>query len=117
MILRNPSIIKRKDIIVFHYPINPTQLYIKRVIGLPGDVVSIENGFVYVNGKKISESYIKDKPNYYWSPGKVPNGEYFVLGDNRNNSNDSHVWGYLPKQDIVGKAIAIVLPFQHFRLL
>jgi signal peptidase I len=105
----------RGDIIVFHYPLDPSELYIKRLIGLPGDTVAVMNGYVYINGKKLIEPYILQKPNYYFATRKVPPHDYFVLGDNRNNSNDSHIWGYVPQRLVVGKVVAIVLPFGRFR--
>ncbi len=97
------------DVIVFHFPRDPEQEYIKRVIGLPGDLVSVENGHVYVNGSEISEPYIAASPNY---PGSwvIPEKSLFVLGDNRNNSSDSHTWGTVPLDYVVGRAIFIYWP-------
>ncbi len=92
------------DIIVFRYPKDPSRDFIKRVIGVPGDVVEITNGVVYVNGKPLHEDYTADPPSYFQPAERVPEGEYFVLGDNRNNSSDSHVWGLVPAQNIIGKA-------------
>ena len=101
--------IERGDIIVFNYPANPDQELIKRVIGLPGDQVMINNGQVAVNDYILSEPYIAAAPQYNgeWS---VPDNYLFVLGDNRNNSSDSHAWGMLPIENIVGKAIVIYWP-------
>jgi signal peptidase I len=100
---------ERGDIIVFHYPRNPEQEYIKRVIGLPGDEVEIRNGEVLVNGQILDEPYIKASPAY---PGTwlVPENSLFVLGDNRNNSSDSHNWGEVPLDLVIGKAIFIYWP-------
>jgi signal peptidase I len=100
---------QRGDIIVFHYPKDPSQEYIKRVIGLPGDEVEVKNGIVYVNGQALDESYLKVKTNY---PGtwRVPQGQLFVLGDNRNNSSDSHDWGTVPMDYVVGKAVLVYWP-------
>ncbi len=97
------------DVIVFRYPRDPSQEYIKRVIGLPGDQVKISNGQVYVNGQALYEPYIAAKPAYQaeWT---VPQDELFVLGDNRNNSSDSHSWGPLPIENIVGKALVVYWP-------
>jgi signal peptidase I len=100
---------QRGDIIVFHFPRDPKEEYIKRVIGLPGDVVEVQNGLVYVNGQSMDESYLKVKTNYIgrWM---VPTGQLFVLGDNRNNSSDSHDWGTVPMDYVVGKAVLVYWP-------
>lgn len=100
---------ERGDIIVFHYPRNPEEEYIKRVIGLPGDKVEVKNGAVYVNGEKLDESYLTVKTNYLgmWS---IPSGQLFVLGDNRNNSSDSHDWGTVPMDYVIGKALVVYWP-------
>jgi signal peptidase I len=104
------------DIIVFHAPGVSDLDYIKRVIGLPGDEVRIDNGSVYVNDHPLYEPYISEIPNYTGS-WTVPEGEYFVLGDNRNNSSDSHLWGFVPEEDVVGRALLIYWPFSDFALL
>ena len=96
------------DVIVFHHPRNELNL-IKRVIGLPGDRVEIGNQTVSVNGVVLDEPYIAAEPTYS-SSWDVPEGAYFVLGDNRNNSSDSHSWGFLPKDNIIGKAMVIYWP-------
>jgi signal peptidase I len=101
--------VTRGDIIVFHFPLNPQEDLIKRVIGLPGDQVKIENGQVFVNGAMLNETYIAAPPNYS-SDWQVPADNFFVLGDNRNNSSDSHSWGLLPSDKIVGKAVLIYWP-------
>jgi signal peptidase I len=97
------------DVIVFHYPRDPTQEYIKRVIGLPGDQVKVSGGQVYVNGNKLDEPYIATPPRYN-SEWEVPAGGLFVLGDNRNNSSDSHNWGAVPLENIIGKALFVYWP-------
>lgn len=104
------------DIIVFHAPGVSDLDYIKRVIGLPGDEVRIENGIVSVNNQPLYEPYQAEMPNYSGT-WVVPEGEYFVLGDNRNNSSDSHLWGFVPSEDIVGRALLIYFPFTDFALL
>lgn len=104
--LGSPSI---GDVIVFHYPRDPTQEYIKRVIGLPGDQVKVSGGEVFVNGKKLNEPYIAS-PARYNSEWEVPTGGLFVLGDNRNNSSDSHNWGAVPLGNIIGKALFVYWP-------
>ncbi|MHB1005190.1 MAG: signal peptidase I [Chloroflexota bacterium] len=95
---------ERGDIIVFRAPQTPDRDFIKRVIGMPGDKVGVRGGKVYVNGTVISEPYIIDQPVYEISPTVVPPESYFVLGDHRNNSSDSHVWGMVPLENIVGAA-------------
>ena len=104
------------DIIVFPYPRDPKERYIKRVIGLPGDRVRIVEGRVTVNGQSLEEPYIAAHPAYNgeWT---VPDGSLFVLGDNRNQSSDSHVWGFVSIDKVVGKAIVIYWPFSAARIL
>jgi signal peptidase I len=96
------------DIVVFRHPRNELNL-IKRVIGLPGDSVRIDNGTVWVNGQALNEPYIAASPNYNgeWD---VPADTIFVLGDNRNNSSDSHSWGFLPEENLLGKAFYVYWP-------
>lgn len=104
------------DVIVFHYPRDPEQEYIKRVIGLPGDHVKISGGQVFVNGQPIAEPYIAAPPNYQ-SEWDIPEGSLFVLGDNRNNSSDSHNWGPVPQDYVVGKALLVYWPPQNWGLI
>ena len=92
------------DIIVFKYPQDTTKDFIKRIIGVPGDTVEVRDGHVYLNGAALDEPYIRQGATYSRRPEVVPEGEYFVLGDNRPNSSDSHVWGYVPASDLIGKA-------------
>jgi signal peptidase I len=129
----------RGEIVIFNPPPNPaiadtSKVYIKRVIGLPGDRISIQSGKVYVNRKALTETYIAEPPAYNLPPNDnlptsdprsecsrcfdpkqvnkdgnlpsftVPSGKYWVMGDNRNNSEDSHIWGFLPQENIVGRA-------------
>jgi signal peptidase I len=108
--------VSRGDIIVFHFPLNPEEDLIKRVIGLPGDVVRVQDGHVFVNNIMLNETYIADAPNYA-SDWQVPEGNFFVLGDNRNNSSDSHSWGLLPRDKIVGKAVVIYWPPPFWKVL
>lgn len=95
---------QRGDIIVFHYPSNPKRDFIKRIIGLPGETIQVQRGQVLINEKPLPESYQPNEGTYNWGPGLIGEDEYFVLGDNRNNSSDSHSWGMLPRELIVGKA-------------
>jgi signal peptidase I len=104
------------DIIVFHNPGNPAEDFIKRVIGLPGDMVTVENGIVYINDFPLDESYIAAPPNYSGS-WEVPEGGVFVLGDNRNQSSDSHAWGFVPVENIVGRALVIYWPLDSVQIL
>lgn len=107
---------KYGDIIVFHFPRDPEQEYIKRVIGLPGDQVVIAQKQVQVNGVPLEEPYIADPPLYEanWT---VPDDSLFVLGDNRNNSSDSHNWGPVPMDYVVGKALFIYWPLDKWGFL
>jgi len=106
----------RGDIIVFDFPLNPNEELIKRVIGLPGDTIRVDNGQVYVNEQMLNEPYISGAPRYQgsWS---VKDGEVFVLGDNRNNSNDSKDWGLLPAENVVGKAVLIYWPPPMWKMI
>lgn len=104
------------DIIVFHFPRDPDQEYIKRVIGLPGDRVEVKNGEVFVNNSVLIEDYIAASPVYnnVW---EVPADALFVLGDNRNNSSDSHNWGTVPLDYVIGKATFIYWPPTEWGIL
>ena len=104
------------DIIIFHAPGVDDLDYIKRLIGRPGDSVRIEGGIVYVNDQALYETYIADPPNYTGA-WEVPEGQFFVLGDNRNNSSDSHLWGFIPEESVVGKALLIYWPLDAVTLL
>jgi signal peptidase I len=112
---------QRGDIIVFHFPRDPKEEYIKRVIGLPGDEVEVKNGTVYVNGQLFDESYLNVKMDYFGT-WRIPADQLFVLGDNRNNSSDSHDWGTVPMDYVVGKAVIVYWPppawglIDHIRL-
>ena len=104
------------DVIVFHYPANPEEDYIKRLIGLPGDEIRVDGGMVYVNGQSLEEPYISASPAYkgIW---QVPLDSFFVLGDNRNQSSDSHSWGFVPIENVVGKALIVYWPLEQIKIL
>ncbi len=114
---------KRGDVVIFQH--SDTTDYIKRVIGLPGDTVSIRDGFIYVNSEKLDESkYLP--PNTYTDPGpylregekiKVPPGKYFVCGDNREHSSDSRTFGPIDKTTIKGRALVIYHPIRQFTII
>lgn len=116
---------ERGDVIVFRYPKDPSQYFIKRVIGLPGEKVRIDQGHVFIyntahpEGYQLSEPFIGDQPITFGKPELVSLGtsEYFVLGDNRLQSSDSRVWGVLPKDDIVGKVWLRVLPLSKIGII
>jgi signal peptidase I len=109
----------RGDIVVFKYPANPSEQFIKRIIGVPGDVVSIENGIVYVNGQALDEDYISGPARIGFRQQVVPPGTYFVLGDNRNNSEDSRFRsvGFVPKENLVGKAVWRYWPLTEMEIM
>ncbi len=98
---------EKGDIVVFRHPRNELNL-IKRVVGVPGDQVEINNRTVWINGEVQEEPFIADSPNYGGS-WVVPDGQYFVLGDNRNNSSDSHSWGFLTRREFVGEGVVCLL--------
>ena len=109
---------ERGDVVVFA----PTKIlieqdfkdaFIKRVIGLPGEKVQVRGGRVYVNDIALEEKYIEEKPQYDYGPVKVPDDQYLVLGDNRNNSYDSHYWGFVPRENLIGKAIVRFWPLNR----
>jgi signal peptidase I len=104
---------RRGDIVYFNLPMDPKQGMLKRVIGLPGEVVSIDQGQVSINGTPIDEPYISEKATYS-GEWEIPTGQYFVLGDNRPDSSDSHNWGFVPRENITGKAVWIYFPFDSF---
>jgi len=116
--------VQRGDIIVFKFPLNPKKDFIKRVIGLPGDTVEIIDKKVYINGKKLVEPYAVHRDNWdigfprdEYGPVKVPPNSLFVLGDNRDSSEDSRYWGYVPEKNIVGRAFLIYWPPWRIRIL
>lgn len=110
--------VQRKDVIVFKYPEDPTRNFIKRVIGLGGETLEVRDKQVYINGKPIDEPYKVHKPEFAgltaetFGPVTVPEGFYFAMGDNRDNSKDSRAWGFVPKDYLKGRAFIIYWSFQ-----
>lgn len=96
---------KRGQIAVFRYPVDPRRDFVKRVIGLPGETVEIRDGQVYINEEPIVEPYVQNRDFYNMSSVKVPPGEYFMMGDNRPNSQDSRFWGFVPKGFLRGPVL------------
>ncbi len=117
--LYNFDAIDRGDVVVFKFPIDPSKSYIKRVIGLPGDTVEIVDGEVYLKGSFYREPYVlqgyRDRGSY--PKIVVPEGEYYVLGDHRNTSNDSRIWGTVAHQYMTGKAVFSYWPPDRFGVL
>ena len=101
---------QRGDVIVFEPPVSAEGDYVKRVIGLPGELVEVQSGQVLINGKSIDESYVVRPASYSMDARRVGPDELFVLGDNRNMSSDSHSWGMLPMDKVVGKALVSYWP-------
>lgn len=113
------DIIERGDIIVFQAPVAAMEDkdLVKRVIGLPGEKVEIKNSKVYIDGKALNEPYIGSPVNYEYGPITVPEDSYFMLGDNRGASKDSHVWGFLPSDKILGRVWIRYWPLKEFGIL
>jgi signal peptidase I len=111
--------IQRGDMVVFYYPADPSKSYIKRVIGLPGDSIAVEDGVVFVNGKQLEERYVPDEYRDRQSMPliRVPSDQFFVLGDHRSSSNDSRAWGPVPRPYIYGKAVFVYWPFEKMGIL
>lgn len=112
--------VHRRDIVVFQPPpqlqrqgYRANQAFIKRAIASAGETVAVKNGIVYVNNQPLEENYIAQLPQYDLMPVTVPEGKLFVMGDNRNNSNDSHIWGFLPQNKIIGHAVFRFWPFSR----
>lgn len=108
---------KRGDIIIFIPPDEPETLYVKRVIGLPGETVEIKDGSVYINGEPLEEHYLKEEMRGAYGPYVVPEGEYFMMGDNRNDSLDSRYWkksSFIKKEDIKAKVLFRYSPGFHW---
>jgi signal peptidase I len=108
--------IARGDVVVFWYPLDRTKSFIKRVVALPGEMVDIREGHVYVDGRQLTEPYVLPRflDDGSFGPIRVPLGEYFVMGDHRDSSNDSRVFGPVPERYIYGKAVFAYWPMNHF---
>lgn len=108
---------ERFDVVICHYPDRGNTNFVKRVVGLPGDTVEIKDGYLYVNDVKYEEDYLTFRPNYTMSAYTVPEGEYFVLGDNRSNSNDSHIIGPITRNMIIGHVRQVIWPLSSWRAI
>ena len=106
---------ERFDVIICHYPERGRTNFVKRLVGLPGDTVSMLNGTLYVNGEAIDEPYITNKANYNMQAYTLKDDEYFVLGDNRSSSNDSHIIGPISREQIKGHVRCVAFPFKNAR--
>lgn len=111
--------IERGDMVVFWFPGDPTKSYIKRVIGVPGDTIEVDNGTVIINGQRLEEVYVTEeyKDHQSMAPFKVQPEEFFVLGDHRSSSNDSRSWGTVPRKFIYGKAVFVYWPLEKMGVL
>ncbi len=111
--------VERGDMVVFWFPQDTSKSYIKRVIGVPGDVIEIEDGLVSVNGRALEEAYVPEeyRDRQSMPPTTVPPDQYFVLGDHRSSSNDSRAWGPVPRRYIYGKAVFVYWPIEKMGLL
>ena len=110
---------QRFDVVICRYPGRGDTNFVKRVVGLPGDTVEVRNGYLYINGDRYEEPYISDAYRNGWlnsfGPYTVPEGEYFVMGDHRNTSNDSRSQGSIPRDMIIGHARSVLFPFSGAR--
>ena len=105
---------QRGEVVVFKYPLEPNKDYVKRLIGLPGEKIQIKNSKLYVNDELIEEPYLPKGLEFGdFGPVQVPQDEFFMMGDNRNNSSDSRVWGFVEDDLIIGKAQAIYWPLSR----
>lgn len=108
---------KRGDVIVFRFPLDPSQDYVKRIIGVPGDVIEIRDGTVHIDGVPLGEPYLTAQDKSTLQRTEVGEKEYFVLGDNRRNSNDSRKWGQVPEANVRGKVWVVYWPFSQVQML
>ncbi len=108
---------ERKDVIIFHFPRDPSRDFVKRVIGLPGDTIEIDDGEVYINGTKLDEPYITKRGSGNMKLLTIGEDAYFVMGDNRRASNDSRDWGTVPTANIIGRAWVSYWPLDRLKTL
>ncbi|HIE11993.1 MAG TPA: signal peptidase I [Desulfotomaculum sp.] len=109
---------ERGDIIVFHFPLNKKKNYVKRLVGLSGETVQLSGGSLFIDGRRVPEPYLPPGTCFAdYGPVKVPEDAYFMLGDNRMNSEDSRVWGFLDRELIVGKAVVLYWPPNRIRIV
>ena len=109
---------KRGDVVVFKYPKDQEKRFVKRLIAFGGETIETKNSKLYINGKETPENYLPPGLRFAdFGPFKVPPDSYFMMGDNRNNSDDSRVWGKMPKELMIGKAEFIYWPFDHLKKL
>ncbi|MDR1915983.1 MAG: signal peptidase I [Synergistaceae bacterium] len=108
---------KRGQIVVFKYPMDPKRDFVKRLIGMPGETVEIKGGRVFINNREIAEPYVQYQDNFTMPPEVIPANNYFCLGDNRANSQDSRFWGYVPANFMRGPAVFRYWPPSRIGLL
>lgn len=107
----------RGDVIVFRFPRDPSKEFVKRVIGLPGEVIEQKDGTTFVNGVPLEEPYLKTEHKSVYPATQIGEKEYFVMGDNRRSSNDSRTWGPVPEENLLGKVWVVYWPFNEAHLL
>jgi len=108
---------QRGEIVAFRHERSAPSVYLKRVVGLPGEHVAIAQGTVYVDGRALAEPYVHFRDRRSYATVAVPPAAYYVLGDNRANSDDSRAWGFVPTQDLIGRATFAIWPMPRFGIL
>lgn len=109
---------KPGDVVVFHYPVDPRQDFVKRLIAVGGQTVELRRSQLYINGKVVSQSYLPRGLTFAdFGPVTVPSGAYFMLGDNRNNSDDSRVWGYVKQNLVIGRVLFLYWPLDRIGVI
>ena len=107
----------RGDVIVFRFPRDPSKDFVKRVIGLPGELIELKSGKTFIDGVPLEEPYLDSKQASSHPPTQIGEKEYFVMGDNRRSSNDSRTWGPVPEENLLGKVLVVYWPFNQIQLL